>query len=716
LVEVKLRAGVWKSAFASYWRDALPRSETAKAALIFLAAFLVYVANGRVIGSSDTVPARYLPLSILREFKFDLDEFTFLYDPGIPYLFRYHNGHIYSAYPPGSALVALPFYVVPVLFGMSPQSPWLPFLEKVSAATIAALSVAFLYLALNQLVSERASLIVTGVYALGTSTFSTSSQALWQHGPSQFFLTVGLYLLIRGLKERRLIPWSGFAFAAAVLCRQTNVIIVLPILVYLARYHRAQLLKWMVFALPPTAFYLSYNYALFGSIFETGYGSALLWTTPFLYGLLGILVSPSNGLFVYSPILLLAGVGIYSVWRQRSEPLFRYLSLGPILVVLLYSKWYFWWGGWSYGPRLLADITPVLSLYLLPIWSGVGRRPALKALFILLAITSVGMHAIGAFAYDASWYTRSAVKAEDDRLWSWRDSPFAHYGKMLFLRMHSALRRGVSFLPTSQTSPQELSASLAFHDIPHAVSASNPIAVTIRATNTGRSIWLFRGAETWGTVSLGWRWLRDDHAVPFGEGRARLARDVFPGDRERLTLNIWPPSSPGEYTLELGMVSEHVAWFSTRKIPLQVTGSCDFETVMGRGPVPVPDPPRVALTTDGPVYQSVQVGVVRLGIWNPAPRTVTTYFVVRRPDATLLGFSSGDLGANPSCLKWIPTGISTTLPRHFRTENFPIGLVLTDEPRGLYTVHLLLMEPNTTRVITRATTTFFLPYAEPHKG
>jgi len=39
---------------------------------LFLAVALVYLANGRPIGSGDTLPARFLPFSLLRAHTFDL--------------------------------------------------------------------------------------------------------------------------------------------------------------------------------------------------------------------------------------------------------------------------------------------------------------------------------------------------------------------------------------------------------------------------------------------------------------------------------------------------------------------------------------------------------------------------------------------------------------------------------------------------------------------
>src|SRR5262245_39198374 len=130
--------------------------------LLFLGALGGYLANGRVIGSGDTLPARYLPWSMIERQTLDLDPFAALYDEqarrafplldGVPYYLREERGHYRSAYPVGPAVTALPVYAVPVLLGARPDSAWPGRLEKLSAAIITALSVAVLHKALRELV------------------------------------------------------------------------------------------------------------------------------------------------------------------------------------------------------------------------------------------------------------------------------------------------------------------------------------------------------------------------------------------------------------------------------------------------------------------------------------------------------------------------------------------------------------------------------------
>jgi hypothetical protein len=152
---------------------------------LFLIALFIYNANGAQHGAVDTIPARFLPYSILTERNFDLDEFRFLYVHGVPaYLIR-SGGHLVSQYPPLPAILALPFYLLPVFAGVPPESKLLTDMEKLAAATITALSVVLLYAAIRRLDGEKTALFLSVIYAFGTGSFSVSSQALWQHGPSQ---------------------------------------------------------------------------------------------------------------------------------------------------------------------------------------------------------------------------------------------------------------------------------------------------------------------------------------------------------------------------------------------------------------------------------------------------------------------------------------------------------------------------------------------------
>src|SRR5262249_35019252 len=177
---------------------------------------------------------------------------------------------------------------------------------------IVALSAVVLYLALLRLTNRRAAVAIAAVYGLGTSSLSVSSQALWQHGPSQLALAATLYCLVRGRTEPRWVAVAGFPLSFAVLARPPDIVLAVPLLVYIAKYHRAQVWRFALAGLPSGLFHIWYNTVYFGRPLHTQLPlfEPSLWQTPLWEGLTGVLLSPGRGLLVYSPIFLFSVVSI----------------------------------------------------------------------------------------------------------------------------------------------------------------------------------------------------------------------------------------------------------------------------------------------------------------------------------------------------------------------------------------------------------------------
>ena len=400
-----------------------------------------YLLNGHAIPAGDTTPNRYLPVSILRDGSFYLDRFPFLYSPKRPYYVREFRGRHVSSYPVTAAVLAVPIYLPTVLRGEAPESPVWDELEKTSAAAIVALSSVFLYLALLQLTTLRMALLVTGAYAFGTSSLSVTSQALWQHGPSQLGLAAALYFLAKGREAERWVGVSGFPLAFAVISRPTDLLLAIPLGLYVLLHYPRRVVPLLVCALPPMGFQLWYNVTYQGSAFWTQV--SLLpgehWTSRFSEALPGLLFSPARGLFVYSPIFLFSVVTLGMAWRRGGDPLLRALGVGALLVVLLYSRWWPWWGGHTFGPRLLADLVPSLALALYPLRDGLNRSRWIKGAFVVALLWSVAAHSIGAFWDDIAWNAYPVdVDRAPQRLWSWTDNQLVN---PTYVRVTTAVQR-----------------------------------------------------------------------------------------------------------------------------------------------------------------------------------------------------------------------------------------------------------------------------------
>jgi hypothetical protein len=312
----------------------------------------VFLIGFRYVGSGDTEPAALLPISLLRGGDFDFREFVDPAEP-LPYWFRRVDGRVVSTYPIPPGLLNLPVYAVADAIGID-LLVWKDRLSLISAAWISALSVLFMFLVLTRVSTTRArAFFFTLVYAFATCVWSVASRALWQHGPSLLFVTSALWLLWKGS------AWTtsaaGLLLGLAAVTRPTNALIAVPLGIYVFRY-RHSTFSFAALGFVPVLLQSLYAWVYWGSPFSLGQGNPIpqvanFGGNPFI-GLAGLLVSPSRGLLVFSPIFLFSAVGAVDAWRRRrDEPLYRYFAIGTALLPLVYAKWSIWWGGHTFGYR-----------------------------------------------------------------------------------------------------------------------------------------------------------------------------------------------------------------------------------------------------------------------------------------------------------------------------------------------------------------------------
>ena len=428
--------------------------------LVLLSA-LIYNLNLREVSMDDTIATRFLPLSILAEGDLDLDEFPALHqgetDPAkLPYYLQYRHGHYYSSYPVLGALMAVPVYVVPTMLGLfdaeEPDfSVDVGIVSKVAASLIAALSVAFVYLACRGLFGHRWALGSALIYAFATTTFSISSQGLWQHGPAQLWLAVALWCLLPGGPARsdgRPANWAlllgGLALALAVAARAVLAVPAVVFFLYVCRRHWRALPYFLAGPVVVAALLAYYNLSHFGTLLggeqylgtlhplmHTEQGS---WKLNFLPGLYGLLFSANRGLVVFTPVVLVAAAGAERGWRENRLSALKWVSVAAGLTLLAYSFYSVWWGGWTYGPRYSSDFLPLMAVL---VAGGLERAWAVpRARLAVMATVAycVAVQLVGFLAYTpARWNlydptgSRLNVDLYHQRLWDWSDWEVLRY-------------------------------------------------------------------------------------------------------------------------------------------------------------------------------------------------------------------------------------------------------------------------------------------------
>lgn len=445
-------------------RSHLGRPSVVASAAIFFVLLVAYLSNGDVLPGNDAKPNVYLALSAIHDHDLTFTPWE------VPFMFAWtlsrghekltvyprswdqrHEGRTFaewrdsgqlepasgkyyivpsrqpgryvSMYGPGTGLTAAPVFAVAELalgdLSTRPEALW--HTAKVTASVLVAGSAVFLFLALLTYIAPGRAALLALTYGLGTCVWSSSSQALWQHGPNVFFLSLATFLFLRPQAGTGSVAGAGLAYALATACRPNSALVLAAVGAYLLWSNRKQLVPFAVGAAGPVLLLAAYNLEHHGSPLRFGQtlrgaaeaeaitGAPGAWQTPLLEGLAGHLVSPSRGLVVFSPFLLLALWGVVRIWRDRTYTRLRPLTLAVVAILLVSSKWYYWWGGWSFGYRLIVDITLLLALFVAPVLDTVFRRRWILAISVVLIAWSVGVQVLGAFAYNLrDWNARVA--------------------------------------------------------------------------------------------------------------------------------------------------------------------------------------------------------------------------------------------------------------------------------------------------------------------
>jgi hypothetical protein len=357
-----------------------------------------------------------------------IDRFvSYTYDTDL----SWKGGLYYSSRPPGTALLALPWYVAGKAAGASGKQ--LETIVVLLPALLGALAVGLVFATGRKLGLGRSAAAV-GALALALCTpHRTYSSSLWSHAPSAFFDVLALWLTLLVLEEpaletaraRRLLLSLGLACGYGVVVDPSAAVSgsVICLAAAGAAFKKGPSLAARARALCPLAAGLAlgvlpgmiYSAVAFGSPFALANRYDVHWASsrtistmyagPFADGFVGLLFRPEAGLLLYSPVLVLAFWAVPSMWRQIGTRRAAAVVFPPLAMLLLTSKHGTWHGGAAHDVRYLMLVMPLFCLPLGFFYSsarrsraGTGNGAALAifwGLFYLSALIQIGKHAVG---------------------------------------------------------------------------------------------------------------------------------------------------------------------------------------------------------------------------------------------------------------------------------------------------------------------------------
>lgn len=265
---------------------------------------------------------------------------------------------------------------------------------------------------------------------LGTNYFFYTTRWMGMSHVYNFVLVCGLLLLADNYYKQPRTKTAiniGLLLGWLVLIRPTNLVALLCLLFYHIvsledAKERLLLLtgRWkdvfisIPFFIIPLLPQVLYWKEMTGKWINYSYSgeSFIYWNRP---KIAAVLFDTQNGLFLYSPILLIMFVGIGLAAKDRRANSINVLATFTI-ITYVFASWWAWWFGAAYGHRCYIDFYP---LFALPMAVAIERiflqpKPALKysafTLIALLVVYNIGMTQI---------FDQTGIWDGPDWRWNW---------------------------------------------------------------------------------------------------------------------------------------------------------------------------------------------------------------------------------------------------------------------------------------------------------
>jgi hypothetical protein len=428
----------------------------ALSALAFTSA-LVAVSGDVSYTSSDPRGTLLTAQAILEHGTFALDAY-----PDVPLGYRvvHRDGHRFYAYPPGTPIAALPAVAIArfARLDMARAEDDDTVQRALAAISVGLTAVLASLLAVAWLPWPLA-ITLAGILVFGTPVMSTMATAFWSTNVTVVVALAALLLLSSsdmccGPRRAAVI---GALLGVACWCRPPAILLAGLVILWLCGRavtspptgRRPAIIS--VVALSATvivflALLVLMSRLTYGTWLPDYYiGMRLAASDRFGTALMAHLVSPSRGLLIFAPAVVPAlAAALLSPRRVLHVPLAS-LALGWVCLHLaLVSRFPYWWGGYSYGSRLLVDVLPGIFVFSCAAAAAVrssSRHFRLVGLFALMAAGGAGIwinSVQGLFnSATAAWNAAPSIDRFPGYAFDWQLPQF----RATKARLHDRLRR-----------------------------------------------------------------------------------------------------------------------------------------------------------------------------------------------------------------------------------------------------------------------------------
>lgn len=361
------------------------------------------------------------------------------------------NGHSYYFFPLGTSICSIPFVAAAHLAGYD-MLDYEKQTQKLIAAFLSVLIFLLLFHIAGLFMGLWESLFFSLIFWFGSAYSSTMGTALWSHNFAAVFSLAALSGCLKAYFNRK--PANSFLIALclffAYLCRPTLALLSPVVLLVIFTLDKKASLKIMVYICLQLIIFSIFSLIEFRQILPDYYIPSRIKGLFQIDAFAGNLISPSRGILVYSSFLLLPLLFPVKAWQALKEhKKLAIFLIWPLLHLISISKFPHWWGGWSYGSRLMSDILPAAYLVCVLVYAGLDKKRFALIFLFLTGIFSIYINTFQGLynPYALIWQAAPAIDGHTEYLFDWRYPPFSYDSKKHEKRMWEYQLRQLSSTP-----------------------------------------------------------------------------------------------------------------------------------------------------------------------------------------------------------------------------------------------------------------------------
>lgn len=336
------------------------------------------------------------------------------------------NNRIEYNYPLGTPILSIPFVVVANQVGLNALKQDRT-LQKIIVFMIIFFVLLVTYIISRAFLSKLNSTIISVLAVFGTVIGPTIGTGLWSINFEVLFIGVTFLFLIKIRLSKSINSiMLGIILFLGYFVRPTFAIIIVFTFIYLAIRNRKSLVLVATTSFVFFALFVIFSLYSYGTYLPPYYHQGLSTINAY-QALLGLLLSPSRSILIYSPIIILPILYSLTMFRSNTSIIYFIGILMMVSLFLINAFWPCWWGGWSYGPRILTDMVYISVILAIMIVGSAqqNRRKKMIVFMMLLFAIGVFINLPGMYnQYTRSWNAFPDIDKYPQACFDWRFPQF----------------------------------------------------------------------------------------------------------------------------------------------------------------------------------------------------------------------------------------------------------------------------------------------------